>query len=157
MNKANANKPIWTCLSPLKDMWLLSSWTPSIWGPWWLLSLLEYSLPLWIWLSFDVISLSPFDINFQEGLFWTCDTNGLVLESQSKAACLIWCWQRTRIIEWSWSKQKSGISGKLVFLWWNRWLRVVCFGCTERFRLGQREQTGVTLFIRVKPLVTSAH
>ena len=31
-NRANANSQIWTCLSPLKDMRLLSSWTPRIWG-----------------------------------------------------------------------------------------------------------------------------
>ena len=36
------------------------------------LSPLEYSLPLEIWLSFDVISLSPFDINFQEGSSGIC-------------------------------------------------------------------------------------
>ena len=46
-----SNKQTWTCLSPLKDMWLLSSWTPSIWGLWWFYFLLveklsppEYSL-----------------------------------------------------------------------------------------------------------------
>ena len=37
----------------------------------------EYSLflPLYEGLSFDVISLSPFDINFQEGVFWSVSQN----------------------------------------------------------------------------------
>ena len=55
-------------------------------------SLLEYSLPLEIWLSFDVISLSPFDINFQEGFFWIFVTNGFgpwVTEQSSKSNVML--------------------------------------------------------------------
>ena len=33
------------------------------------------SLPLSMWLSFDVISLSPFDINLQEGIFCIVSQN----------------------------------------------------------------------------------
>ena len=49
--QTNANKHIWTCLSPQEDMWHLSSWTPSIWDPWEILSTWVFS-PL-------VISFSP--------------------------------------------------------------------------------------------------
>ena len=103
----------------------------------------DLSLPLRRWyslsdvISFDVISLSPFDINFQEGFFGICRM-GLVLESQNKAASWMWCWYRTRIIEWSWSKKKHRISGKLFFLLWNRWHQGVGFGGTESFSVGPK-------------------
>ena len=45
MNRANANKHIWTCLSPQEYMWHLSSWTPSIWDPWEILSTWVFSPP----------------------------------------------------------------------------------------------------------------
>ena len=108
--QTNASKHIWTCLSPQEDMWHLSSWTPSIWDPWEILStsilspwrslsLPEGSLSPWEgdtlskMISFDVISLSPFDVNFQEGLdknvislfLWNLSWMGLILESQHKA------------------------------------------------------------------------
>ena len=54
-------------------------------------------------------------------------------------------------------QKKHRISGKLFFLLWNRWHRVVCFSCTERIRLDQKHQIGETEFIAEKTLVTSAH
>jgi len=44
-NRAWAKASNQTCLSPLKDMWHLSSWTPSIWDPWRLLSPWVFSPP----------------------------------------------------------------------------------------------------------------
>ena len=154
-------------------MWHLSSWTPSIWDPWGLLSSwvfsppgdLSLSLSLWKWyslspcgsdtlslplevISFDVISLSPFDINFQEGFDpWvtaqSIDKNVMLVEDK---------------IHWvELDQKKHKISGKLFFLLWNRWHRVVCFGCTERIRLDRKHQIGETEFIAEKTLVTSAH
>ena len=35
----------------------------------------EVLSPLLKWLSFDVISLFPFDINFQEGILWSVSQN----------------------------------------------------------------------------------
>ena len=106
INRANANEQTWTCYSPLEDMWLLSSWTLSIWEPWWLLF-----LPLSILPPIDMIKLwcdlsLPIDINFQEGSFWIFVMMGLVLESQNKAASWMGCWSGTRFIEWSWIKKE---------------------------------------------------
>ena len=167
MNRANANKHIWTCLSPQEDMWHLSSWTPSIWDPWEILSTWVFSppgdlfVPLRRWYSLslsDVISLSDklwcdlslstFDINFQEGFDpW------VTAQSIYKNVMLV-----EDKIHWvELDQKKHRISGKLFFLLWNRWHRVVCFGCTERIRLDRKQQIGETEFIAEKTLVTSAH
>ena len=70
---------------PSKDMWLLSSLNTKHLGS--LFDVIIYlSFPLLIWLSFDVSSLSPFDINFQEGSSGVWVKIGLVLESHSKVA-----------------------------------------------------------------------
>ena len=136
--------------------------------------LLKYSLPLEIslsrwgslspWegdtlskmISFDVISLSPFDINFQEGLLEFV-VNGfdpwVTAQSIYKNVMLV-----EDKIHWvELDQKKHRISGKLFFLLWNRWHRVVCFGCTERIWLDRKQQIGETEFIAEKTLVTSAH
>ena len=154
MNKANTNKHIWTCLSPQEDMWHLSSWTPSIWGrnfsPWVFFPPIEM-----IKLLCD-LSLSPFDINFQEGFFWMFVSNGFgpwVTEQRSKSNVML--------VEdknhWVELEQKTGTSGTLFSLQWDRWHWVVVFGGTELVRFDQKQQTGVTEFITEKTLVTSAH
>ena len=98
-------------------------------------------------ISFDVISLSPFYVNFQEGL----DKN--VISLSPSGICREWVWSLSHNIKhlikmWClledkihWvelDQNKLRISGKLFFLWWNRWHRVVCFGCTERIRLDRK-------------------
>ena len=165
-------------------MWHLSSWTPSIWDPWEILSTWVFSppgdlfLPLKRWYSlscrfgpwdffspfmwslsptsFDVISLSPFDINFQEGFSIICRI-GLVLEIQHKAEDKIVMLVEDKIHWVELDQMKHRISSKLFFLLWNRWHRVVCFGGTEKIRLDRKLQVGETKFTQRKTLVTSAH
>ena len=108
--QTNASKHIWTFLSPQEDMWHLSSWTSSIWDPWEILStsilspwrslsLPEGSLSPWEgdtlskMISFDVISLSPFDVNFQEGL----DKN--VISLSPSGICREWVWSLSHNIK----------------------------------------------------------
>ena len=94
------------------------------------------------------LSLSPFDINFQEGFDpW------VTAQSIYKNVMLV-----EDKIHWvEMDQKKHRISGKLFFLFWNRWHRVVCFGRTERIRLDRKQQIGETEFITEKTLVTSAH
>ena len=154
--QTNASKHIWTCLSPQEDMWHLSSWTPSIWDPWEILSTSilspwrslslspwRISPPLRRWyslskmISFDVISLSPFDINFQEGLdkdVISLSPSGICrewvwsLSHNIKHLIKMWCLLEDKIHWVELDQMKHRINGKLFFLWWNRWHRVVCFG-----------------------------
>ena len=84
----------------------------------------SYTLPLSIlspfWcdlsLSFDVISLSPFDINFQEGFFWIFVTNGFgpwVTEQSNKLNGML----VEDKIHWVELDQKNAeTSGKMSFL-----------------------------------------
>ena len=99
-------------------------------------------------ISFDVISLSPFDINFQEGLDprdteQSNDKNVMLAEDKIHWVELD---QKKHIIMW-----------QTVFPVWSRWHRVVYFGRTEKIRLDRRQQIGETEFIAEKTPVTSAH
>jgi len=124
--------------------------------------LLEYSLPLEISfsppvevifslpleeMSLDVISLSdklwcdlslPLWHQFPRRVFWNLLWMGLVLESQHKALDKIVMLVEDKIHWVELDQKKHRISGKLFFLMWNRWHRVVCFGCTERIRLDRK-------------------
>jgi len=106
--------------------------------------------------SFDVISLSPFDINFQEGLSGIRRI-GLVLETQHKAMDKTVMLVEDKIHWVELDQKKYRTSGKLFFLLRSRWHRVVCFGGTEKIRLDQKLQVGETEFTQRKTLVTSAH
>ena len=168
---------------PQKGMWHLSSWTSSIWDPWvfslpgnlslplnniWEISLpplttsgiLEtFSPPLVCSLSptsFDVISLFPFDINFQEGLSGIRRI-GLVLETQHKAKDKIVMLVEDKIHWVELDQKKCRTSGKLFFWLQSRWHRVAHFGGTEKIQLDRKLQVGETEFTQRKTLVTSAH
>ena len=171
--QTNASKHIWTCLSPQEDMWHLSSWTPSIWDPWEILSTSilspwrslsppEGSLSPWKgdtlskMISFDVISLSPFDINFQEGLSGIRRI-GLVLETQHKAKVKIVMLVEDKIHWVELDRKKCRTSGKLFFWLQSRWHRVAHFSGTEKIRLDRKLQVGETEFTQRKTLVTSSH
>ena len=110
----------------------------SILSPWRSLSPSEEVIYSLMWsLSVDVISLSPFDINFQEGFSGICRM-GLVLESQHKAND-----KNVMLVEdkihWVELDQKNHkMSGRLFFLLRNRWHQVVWFGCTEKIRLDRK-------------------
>ena len=136
-------------LSPLEIYF-----SPLIYG------ILEYSLPLstfsfvgdkllmWslsLMISFDVISLSPFDINFQEGLSGIRRI-GLVLETQHKAMDKTVMLVEDKIHWVELDQKKYRTSGKLFFLLRSRWHRMVCFGGTEKIRLDRKLQVGETEF-----------
>ena len=77
--------------------------------------ILEYSLPLEIWLSFDVISLSPFDINFQEGhLEFVVNGFGPWVTAQSTKENVMLVEDKIHWVELD--QKKHRISGKLFFL-----------------------------------------
>ena len=95
--------------------------------------------------SFDVISLSPFDINFQEGLSGIRRI-GLVLETQHKAMDKTVMLVEDKIHWVELDQKKYRTSGKLFFLLRSRWHRVVCFGGTEKIRLDRKLQVGETEF-----------
>ena len=106
--------------------------------------------------SFDVISLSPFDINFQEGLSGIRRI-GLVLETQHKAKDKIVMLVEDKIHWVELDQKKCRTSGKLFFWLQSRRHRVAYFGGTEKIRLDQKLQVGETEFTQRKTLVTSAH
>src|SRR3954469_23915981 len=127
--------------------------------------ILEYSLPLEIsfsplilslffslMISFDVISLSPFDINFQEGSSGIC-RKGLVLEIQHKTMDKTVMLVEDKIHRVELDQKRYGISGKL-FPIANRWHRALHFGGTECIRLIRKVQFGGTEFTSEKILVT---
>ena len=137
-------------LSPLEI-----SFSPLIYG------ILEYSLPL---STFSFVgdkllmwSLSPPLTSISKKVFPGIRRIGLVLEIQYKARNKIVMLVEDKIHWVELDQKKYRISGKLFFLLWNRWHRVVCFGCTERIRLDRKQQIGETEFIPEKTLVTSAH
>ena len=136
--------------------------------------LLVFSPPGDLSLSPWRISLSLSDVISLNDKLW-CDLS-LPLWHQfprrASGICHEWVWSLSHNIN-QWLKnvmlvedkihwveldqKKHRISGKLFFLWWNRWHRVVCFGCTERIRIDRKQETGVIEFITEKTLVTLAH
>ena len=117
----------------------------------WVFSPPIYMINLWCDLSL------PLWHQFPRRVFWICCHMGLVLESQIKAVNQCDAGRGQDSLSGAGSKKNAGTSGKMSFLLWNRWLRVLCSGCTERIRLDQKQETGVTEFITEKTLVTSAH
>ena len=67
-----------------------------------------------------MFSLSPFDINFQEGSSGICRM-GLVLEMQNKAMIKNVMLVEDKIHWVELDQKKHRICGKLFFLLWNRW------------------------------------
>ena len=170
---ANANKHNRTYehVSPLKKTCgHLSSWTPSIWDPWEILSTWVFS-PLEISLSpCGSDTLSPFgndklwcDLSlplwhqFPRRILWICCHMGLVLESQHKTHDKNVMLVEDKIHRVELDQKKHRICGKEFFLLWNRWHRVVCFGHTKKIRLDRKLQVGETEFTQRITLVTSAH
>ena len=117
--------------------------------------LLKYSLPLEISLSpwgGDILFLwcdlslndklwcdlsLPLWHQFPRRVFWNL-SNGfgpwVTAQSNDKNVMLV-----EDKIHWvELDQKKHRISGKLFFLLWNRWHRVVCFGGTESFRLDRK-------------------
>ena len=154
--QTNASKHIWTCLSPQEDMWHLSSWTPSIWDPWEILSTsilspwrslspLEESSPsrseMWslslndkLWCDLSL----PLWHQFPRRASGICREWVWSLSHNIKHLIKMWCLLEDKI-HWVELDQKNHrISAKLFFLLWNRWHRVVCFGGTESIRLDQK-------------------
>ena len=122
------------------------SFSPLIFG------ILEYSLPLstfssvgdkllmWslsLMISFDVISLSPFDINFQEGFSWNPSNRfGPWVTAQSIYINVMLVEDKIHWVELD--QKKYRICGKLFFLLRNRWHRVACFGSTKGIWLDRK-------------------
>ena len=101
-------------------------------------------------------SLSPFDINFQEGLSGI-HRIGLVLETQHKAMDKTMMLVEDKIHWVELDHKKYRTSGKLFFLLWSRWHRVACFGGPKRFGWTENYKSVKPSSTQRKTLVTSAH
>ena len=137
--QTNANKHIWTCLSPQEDMWHLSSWTPSIWDPWEILSTWVFSppgdlfLPLRRWYSLsDVISLSD--------KLW-CDLS-LPLWHQFPRRALLDMWYK-----WvgPWVTEQSSMSNMMLVEDKNHWVEL------EQTEIRNKWQVGFPVMESVTP------